>query len=79
MPIYEFKCMGCGEIFELLLKPGEAFEGVICPQCGDQSAERVLSKVSHTVGSSSGSSAEVTTRSCSSGSCGSITLPGHTR
>ncbi len=79
MPIYEFRCTGCGELFELLLRPGEVLEGMNCPHCGAQSAERVLSRVSHAVGSSSGPGAEVTTRSCSSGSCGSITLPGHSR
>ncbi len=79
MPIYEFRCMGCGELFELLLRPGETMGGIDCPHCGQQNAERVLSRVSHTVGSSSGPGAEVTTRSCSSGTCGSLTLPGHTR
>ncbi|MEJ5375806.1 MAG: zinc ribbon domain-containing protein [bacterium] len=79
MPIYEFSCLECGELFEILLKAGEAMEEIKCPGCGAQAAQRVLSKVSHTMGSSSGSGAAVSTRSCASGSCGTITLPGHTR
>jgi putative FmdB family regulatory protein len=77
MPIYEFRCVGCRELFEILLRPGETMEGVCCPHCGTEGGERVLSKVTYAIGSDSGSHAQTTTRSCAGGSCGTITLPGH--
>ncbi|HFC97243.1 MAG TPA: zinc ribbon domain-containing protein [Thermosulfurimonas dismutans] len=33
MPIYEFRCEVCGEIFERLMKMGEEFPP--CPRCGE--------------------------------------------
>ena len=34
MPIYEFRCEVCGEIFERLMKMGEDFPP--CPRCGEK-------------------------------------------
>ena len=41
MPLYEYKCLGCGHQFELLLL--SASETVICPRCAAESVERLLS------------------------------------
>ncbi|MCJ7482939.1 MAG: zinc ribbon domain-containing protein, partial [Thermodesulfovibrionales bacterium] len=47
MPIYEFKCVGCGHVFELLkLKKEDEKSGMKCPKCSSQEVERVLSLVS---------------------------------
>ncbi len=80
VPIYEFRCMGCNELFEVLSVRASADEAVRCPHCGGESLERVLSRVARTRGDGSGDggAAEATTRSCPSGSCGTFTLPGHT-
>jgi putative FmdB family regulatory protein len=43
MPIYEFRCEGCGERFETLVAIGT--EGADCPSCGTPNASRVLSQV----------------------------------
>ena len=41
MPLYEYKCSGCGHQFELLvLKPSQA---LACPSCAGESLERMLS------------------------------------
>ena len=40
MPIYEYKCRGCGEQFELLVLAGTV---VACPACGNQDLERTIS------------------------------------
>jgi putative FmdB family regulatory protein len=41
VPIYEFRCGGCGERFEVLVDAGT--ESAECTLCGVQGAERVLS------------------------------------
>lgn len=80
MPIYEFRCMGCGELFEVLSVSARAQEQVRCPKCGGEYLERVLSRVARGRGdgSEAGGPPEATTRSCPSGSCSTFTLPGHT-
>ena len=83
MPIYEFRCQGCGEIFEhLAMKRGEELEAK-CPHCGGQELSRVMSTANAVMGdsvsSSQNSGPKVENRSCKdSGSCTTITLPGYT-
>jgi len=43
MPIYEFRCKTCENIFEALCRNGHA-EGVVCPDCGGQSLSRLISR-----------------------------------
>jgi putative FmdB family regulatory protein len=44
MPVYEYRCEGCGERFEEFLsistKPAPP-----CPTCGSEKIERLLSKI----------------------------------
>ena len=41
MPLYEYKCVGCDDHFEVLvMKPSQAIQ---CPSCGSESVERLLS------------------------------------
>ncbi|MEW5949298.1 MAG: zinc ribbon domain-containing protein [Thermodesulfobacteriota bacterium] len=80
MPIYEFRCLDCRHIFELLaLSKGEQIEAM-CPKCGCESFERVLSRSNYTMGggrSRAGSSgASVNNHSCAGGSCATIDIPG---
>lgn len=81
MPIYEFRCQSCQEVFEhLAITSGEIVE-LKCPSCGGSDLTRVMSTCSSVVsGSASAPSAggpQVETRSCAdSGNCGTITLPG---
>jgi len=80
MPIYEFRCQECRRTVELLaLKKGDLLE-LECPHCHSENLERVLSKVNVNTNSPSGTQPPaVENRSCASGSCSTITLPGHTR
>jgi len=81
MPIYEFKCLSCNECFEILvLKKNEQVESR-CPKCGSEDYERLLSKACYTMGSGSENKggAPARTRSCSSGSCTTWEIPGHSR
>jgi putative FmdB family regulatory protein len=40
MPLYEYACAGCGDRFELLVRPGEK---PACPDCGSIRLEKQLS------------------------------------
>ncbi len=40
VPLYDFRCRGCGEVFEEFARPGETAP---CPGCGSDDVERVLS------------------------------------
>lgn len=45
MPIYEFACRSCGHRFEELVGGHVGVEAseVVCPECGSEGAERLLS------------------------------------
>ncbi len=78
MPIYEFRCLGCGHVFELLKLKKESEEARMrCPKCGSEEVERILSKVSAVI--SSGKKSTHTTKNCGSGSCSSFEIPGPKR
>jgi putative FmdB family regulatory protein len=39
MPIYEYRCRDCREVFEVLVRGGDA---PICPHCGGVSLEKLV-------------------------------------
>ena len=41
MPLYDFRCRGCGHEFEALVRSGD--EGTVCPSCKGHDIERLLS------------------------------------
>jgi putative FmdB family regulatory protein len=80
MPIYEFKCTKCNDIFEILVRNAQEENDICCPRCQSLAFERVISATRHAVGESGGSGgAQATTRNCGSGSCTTYTVPGHSR
>lgn len=83
MPIYEFKCLQCGEYKEVLIM-GEKDEqaSLKCEKCGSEALERILSSTNFSVGGGGCRAANpppVESRSCSSGSCTTWNLPGHSQ
>jgi putative FmdB family regulatory protein len=81
MPIFEFRCLDCGEIFEkLFINPDEEVN-LTCPQCKSQSLERVVSRTNYALGvGPSGKRPKVTSKSCGpSNQCTTLELPGHTK
>ena len=42
MPLYEYRCAGCGHEFEALVPAGRA-DGASCPACGQGEVRRLLS------------------------------------
>jgi len=76
MPIYEFRCLGCGHVLEFLKLKKEA-EEMKCPKCNSEEVERVLSVVS--VSKSLSGKTSSTVKSCGGGTCATIDVPGPKR
>lgn len=73
MPIYEYKCKGCGTEFEKLVKNSE--EKVQCVKCSKTKVERKLSVFSASVSEASSCPTKAqcpaaASCSCSKGACG---------
>lgn len=81
MPIFEFKCLDCDEYMEILVMNKQEEVEMACSQCGSGNLERILSTTNHAIAGNSStksapSGASSQTRSCSSGSCTTYTIPG---
>lgn len=79
MPIYEFKCLKCNEVLEILTKSADEEREMVCPVCKGEEFDRILSNTRYMMsgGASSGPKREV--RNCSAGSCTTYELPGATQ
>ena len=81
MPIFEFKCLDCDKYMEILVMNKQEEVEMACSDCGSGNLERILSSTNHTItGGGSGRAADTKsssqTRTCSSGSCTTYTIPG---
>jgi len=81
MPLFEFRCLKCNDVFELLLMGDDEEMETKCPKCESEDFERVMSTASYATGTSSGGGSvpSVQQRQCSGGTCSTVTLPGHTK
>ncbi|MBE0467865.1 MAG: zinc ribbon domain-containing protein [Candidatus Desulforudis sp.] len=81
MPIFEFRCLECGNLFEKLFRNNEEKVAVACPECRSESFERVISRSNHQLGTvKGGKKPKLTTKSCSPGNtCATIEIPGPSR
>ncbi|MBW2065334.1 MAG: zinc ribbon domain-containing protein [Deltaproteobacteria bacterium] len=81
MPIFEFRCLECGNLFERIFLTATERVDLECPQCKGDSLERVISKSHHVMGvGREGKQPKITSKSCSSGnSCITLDLPGPTK
>lgn len=81
MPIYEFKCAKCEELFELLVMQNGGEVALQCPHCQSEDFERVMSSTNYAMGggSSAPGGGRSQTRTCPSGSCTTYEIPGPTR
>lgn len=77
MPIYEFRCLKCHEIFEIIFSSSTDKNEMKCSRCGSREMERVLSATNYTMGRSGSSpQANISTNICPSGSCSTLEIPG---
>jgi len=78
MPIYEFRCLKCGNVFDKLFKSSNEKVEIKCPQCQSDSFERIISKTNYVMGTGKGGKKpKLTTKSCSPGSsCSTLEIPG---
>ncbi len=66
MPIYEFKCKKCGNVFEYLCFNSRDEETAKCPSCGANNNEKLLSTFSSaSSGSNEGFGSGLGSASCS--------------
>ena len=43
MPVYEFKCAKCGELFEVMVSYAEREKEHACPKCGSLEVKQAIS------------------------------------
>ena len=81
MPLYEFKCLKCNAYFEILIMNKDEEVELKCPECKSGEFERIISATNFSIEKQSHSSnkTSATTRTCSSGSCTTYDIPGHSK
>jgi putative FmdB family regulatory protein len=73
MPIFEYRCQTCGNVYEIFHKVREVAEDVVCPSCRSTSSIRLISTPivkSSSMDAGLDSSCSSSTGSCCGGSCG---------
>jgi putative FmdB family regulatory protein len=75
MPIYDYRCDGCGKTYDVFHKVREIAEDIVCPSCGSPQHTRLISAPSFSMnGKSSGASLNEAPPcgdgSCCGGACG---------
>lgn len=78
MPIFEFRCLKCGNLFEKIFINMNEKADIECSYCQSKAFERIISRTNYIIGPGKNSKkTEVTTRSCSPGSnCMTLEIPG---
>ncbi|SPD73687.1 putative regulatory protein (CxxC_CxxC_SSSS) [uncultured Desulfobacterium sp.] len=82
MPIFEFKCLECGNVFEKLFINSNEEVDLNCPDCRSADLERVVSRTNYSIGAgAAGNQAKITEKTCGGGSnrCMTLDLPGPSR
>ncbi len=80
MPIYEFKCSKCEELFELLVMEKDGEVTLNCPHCQSEDFQRVLSTTNYALGAGGPTGGvKSQSRTCQSGSCTTYDIPGPSR
>ena len=67
MPLYEFKCRKCDQQFEERLTSYNDIPDVVCPDCGSESVEKLLSLFATSGGQSANSGPSYSSSGCGGG------------
>jgi putative FmdB family regulatory protein len=67
MPIYEFKCRKCRNVFEILFRNRDEKVPVACPECQSTRTQRMISAFAGKIGNTSAGGASC--GSCAATSC----------
>ncbi|MCS7199615.1 MAG: zinc ribbon domain-containing protein [Caldimicrobium sp.] len=70
MPIFEFQCKECGEVFEELVF-GNNYGDIKCKRCKSLQVQKIMSQVAFKSGGKFVSASSSACGSCSSGACSS--------
>ncbi|HBF42495.1 MAG TPA: zinc ribbon domain-containing protein [Desulfobacteraceae bacterium] len=78
MPIFEFRCLECGNVFEKIFMNTDDKIDLTCPGCKSQTIERMVSKTNYAIGvGPGGKQPKISTNSCGpSNQCMTLELPG---
>lgn len=78
MPIFEFRCLKCGNIFEKLFTSAGGKVEITCPECRSDIFERVVSRTNYAISAGpGGNKPKITTKSCGPSSrCMTLEIPG---
>jgi len=81
MPIFEFRCLECGSLFEKLFMNPEEQAEILCPRCNSPNFERVVSRTNYIMGvGKQGKTPKLSSKDCGQGnSCATLELPGYSR
>ncbi|MBN1883111.1 MAG: zinc ribbon domain-containing protein [Deltaproteobacteria bacterium] len=76
MPIYEYRCLTCEHIQEMLVVVGNREETPTCSKCGGTAFQKLMSASSSRVSPSSGDTTSSQTRCCGAESPRGDCIPG---
>jgi len=71
VPVFEYKCLKCGEKFELLVGVGKENNELKCPGCGSKDLSKLFSAFRFKGGNGSGASSCGT---CAASNCNGCNL-----
>jgi putative FmdB family regulatory protein len=69
MPIYEYKCQGCGNKFEKLVRRADEAGDLACPSCGGGQLNQEFSTFAPHAGHASHSHSPQAAPPCAGGGC----------
>ncbi len=78
MPIFEFKCLKCNHLQEIIVTNSSKEIKIKCEKCGNEDLQRVISRTSYVMGSDGKSRIKATTKQCGpENSCTTYEIPGY--